>query len=208
MSAGGPKGQTTIVEPTAPERAIVRRVAESRATVPDLELSVGLRHPPVRDTAPLLRSCARALAEHPRANAAYRDGHFELYSRVNVGLVLALDDAYLIPTVFDADRKTVDELADEIEHLGTQATAGQLAAPDFSGATFTLWNAAALGLGQASIPVVPPQAAALAAGTTTLTLTCDHRILYGARAARFLTAVRQQLELVVGGPSPRPDGPG
>lgn len=187
-----PKGETTVHEPTAAERAIARRAAEARATVPDLELGVSLGSP--RDTPRLLRACAVALRRHPRANAAYRDGRFELYSRINVGVVLASPDQYVIPTVFDADQKALAELAAELEELRGQAQAGQLSAPAFSGATFTLWNAGERGIARASIPVVPPQAAALAAGTDSLTLVCDHRILYGAQAADFLSEAKRLLE--------------
>ncbi len=194
MSSGGVKGKTQIVEPTAAERAVARRVAQTRATVPHLELTVPLSEPGPRDTARLLRACALALSEHPRANAAYRDGRFELYSRINLGLVVALEDAYLIPTVLDANHKELDELGREVEELHAGAAAGRLSASAFSGATFTVWNAGTDGIGQAGIPIVPPQAAALTAGTTALTLSADHRILYGVQAARFLTDVRLRLE--------------
>jgi pyruvate dehydrogenase E2 component (dihydrolipoamide acetyltransferase) len=113
---------------------------------------------------------------------------------VNIGIVVALADAYLIPTVFAADRRTADELAPEIAQLEADALAGTLTAPAFGAATFTVWNAAALGLAGASIPVVPPQAAALSAGTRQLTLCCDHRILYGARAAAFLETIAHHLD--------------
>jgi pyruvate dehydrogenase E2 component (dihydrolipoamide acetyltransferase) len=194
VTAEGPRGQTTIVEPSLGERTVARRVAESRATVPHLELSISRDPPGEVDTARLIRACARALAEHPRANAAYRDGRFELYSRINIGLVLALPEAYLIPTVFDADGRKLDELRREVEDLRAGAAAGRLAAGAFSGATFTVWNASQHGLAQASIPVVPPQAGALAAGMTALTLSTDHRILYGDPAAGFLRSVSRQLE--------------
>jgi pyruvate dehydrogenase E2 component (dihydrolipoamide acetyltransferase) len=128
-----------------------------------------------------------------------------------VGFVVASEDTYLIPTVFDADGKPLAELADEIGRLSTAATAGRLASPAFSGATFTLWDATPDGVSSASIPVVPPQAAAIATGalrdvptlrgrelitvtTMTATLACDHRILYGARAVAFLAAVKSRLE--------------
>lgn len=140
----------------------------------------------------LVQACAAALREHPRANAAYRDGRFELYSRVNVGVVLADEERYLIPTLFDADTSSEEELRDEVERLSREA--GGLASSEFAGATFTLWNAGELGLAAASIPVVPPQAAALAAGTATLTLACDHRILYGAHAVAFLQAIAHHLD--------------
>jgi pyruvate dehydrogenase E2 component (dihydrolipoamide acetyltransferase) len=194
LSSESARGETRIEEPTAAERAIARRAAESRATVPALDLSVTVDPEAPATTAELVVACALALREHPRANAAYRDARFELYSRVNVGVVVAVADTYVIPTVFDADRRTVDELGPEIARLEADALAGTLTAPAYGAATFTVWNAAALGLASASIPVVPPQAAALAAGTGALTLSCDHRILYGARAAAFLEAIAHHLD--------------
>jgi pyruvate dehydrogenase E2 component (dihydrolipoamide acetyltransferase) len=162
--------------------------------VPTLELSVPVEADAPAGTAQLVHACALALREHPRVNAAYRDGRFELYSRVNVGVVVAVADTYVIPTVFDADGSAAAELAAEIARLESDALAGTLAAPAFGAATFTVWNAAALGIAGASIPVVPGQAAALAAGTRALTLSCDHRILYGARAAAFLETIAHHLD--------------
>src|SRR5205085_4897002 len=191
------------------QRTVARRTAEARATVPHIEMSAeaemtaGLAQrereregDPERWslTALFVRRCALALREHPRANAAYRDGRFELYSRINVGVVIATEDTYVIPTVFDADRVALAELEHELERLATEAVAGTLAAPAFTAATFTVWNASAHGIAGASIPVVPPQAAALAAGTHALTLSCDHRILYGARAAAFLQSIAHHLD--------------
>jgi pyruvate dehydrogenase E2 component (dihydrolipoyllysine-residue acetyltransferase) len=199
LSAVGAKGEVTVEEPTASERTVARRAAEARATVPELELVAIVAAGEAPSTATLIRACALALAAHPRANAAYRDGRFELYARVNVGMVVSDEGRYLIPTVFDANRKSLAELEHETERLAAQALAGELTAPAFTGATFTLWNAAPLGISAASIPPVPPQAAALAAGAphrgeTILTLACDHRILYGVRAAGFLKEISSRLE--------------
>lgn len=202
MSVGGAKGETRVEEPTAAERAIARRAAEARATVPDLELRADVDMAGALDvtesqgcstTAIVARATALALRAVPRANGAYRDGRFELYSRVNIGIVVADEHSYLIPTVFDADRKALDELRGEVAELERDAIEGRLSASAFSGATFTVWNAGALEIGQASLPVVPGQAAILAAGTVSLTLTCDHRILYGAAAAGLLADVSRRL---------------
>jgi pyruvate dehydrogenase E2 component (dihydrolipoamide acetyltransferase) len=186
------KGETRVEEPTPEERTVARRAAEARATVPHVELSVERSGPST--TTALVHACALALVEHPRGNGAYRDGRFELYSRINVGVVVATERAYVIPTVFDADRKTLPELEKEIDELTIGAAAGALTSPAMSGATFTLWNAGELGLSAASIPPVPPQAAALTAGRRALTLACDHRILYGARAAAFLETIADHLD--------------
>jgi pyruvate dehydrogenase E2 component (dihydrolipoamide acetyltransferase) len=220
LSAAGAKGEVRVEQPSPAERTVARRVAESRATVPELELTadvdVGrclelLAERGSSLTAILVRACALSLGEHPRANGSYRDGQFELYSRVNVGIVVASEDTYLIPTVFDADRKPLEELSVEIEELVAGAREGRLTSPAFSGATFTLWDASTHGVASASIPAVPPQAAAIATGeirevpalregeltaaaSITASLTCDHRILYGARATAFLGAVKARLE--------------
>jgi pyruvate dehydrogenase E2 component (dihydrolipoamide acetyltransferase) len=219
LSTTAAKGETTIQEPTAAERAIARRAAESRATVPDLELGADVDMAACLElsaahgwplTAMLARTCALALRAVPRANGAYRDGRYELYSRVNVGIALATEDAYLIPTVFDADRKRLPELSAEVEQLTVAALAGELSPPAFSGATFTLSHPGELGVAFSSVVVNTPQAAALAAGSIrrvpvirdgavipgdvmTVTVACDHRILYGAHAARFLREICARL---------------
>jgi pyruvate dehydrogenase E2 component (dihydrolipoamide acetyltransferase) len=162
-------------------------------------------------TAALARACALALRELPYANAAYRDGHFELYSRVNVGVLVETDGGYAIPTVFDADRKSLNELTEEIERLGSRARAGELAGSEIAGATFTLSHIGAQGVASVTPMIAPPQAAAAAAGAIreaplvrngaivpghamTITLACDHRILYGGRAGTFLTRIKTLLE--------------
>jgi pyruvate dehydrogenase E2 component (dihydrolipoamide acetyltransferase) len=181
-----------IVDPTPEERTIARRAAESRATIPTVELSVDISSGRRLPSGRLVAACAAALAKHPRANGAYRDGRFELYSRINVGVVMTDGDHYRVPTIFDASAKTPDELSEEMERLSHAGA--RLPSTAFSGATFTVWNAGPVGLAAASIPVVPPQAAALAAGTRSLTLACDHRILYGAEAAAFLQTIARHLD--------------
>ena len=213
MEAAGVKGTVEVVEPSRAEQAVARRSAEARATVPDLELAVEVDASACAAlagesiTPAVVRACALALREHPRANGAYRDGRFELYSRINIGVVLATDEELVTATVFDADTKGLAELTPEIAAL--EARAGELTPPERSGTTFTVWRPE--GVTSASPIISPPHAAALCAGEVreaalardgaivpghvmTLTLACDHRILYGARATRFLGRVRELLE--------------
>lgn len=215
----GLKGETRVHELTREERSMARRTAETRATVPDLELGAEVDAGPAlaltREhgcslTAVLVRACAFALSEHPHANAAYRDGHYELYSRINIALAVETAAAHLAPTVLDADRKSLRQLSAEIEAVTARAQAGALTPPQLAGATFTLADLGAHGVGRASAFLTPPQAAVIAAGavravpvvrtgavvpghTISLTLTCDGRILFGARAASFLASVVDRL---------------
>jgi pyruvate dehydrogenase E2 component (dihydrolipoamide acetyltransferase) len=218
--AHGSRGETRIVEPSARQQTIARRVAEARATVPHLELTAEVDMDACLrlefgTTAVLLRACALALRRLPLANGAYRDGRFELYSRVNVAVTMATKDAHLAATVFDADQKSLRECSAELQRLEQRARAGELTAPELSGATFTLTHLADSVLASYAPILLAPQAAALGAGAIrrvpvvrdgsvlaghvmTITLVCDHRILYGAEAIAFLhecTALLERAEL-------------
>jgi len=216
MESGSVRGEVRVEQPTVRQRVIARRAAEARATVPDLELSADVELDAclrlgASTTPALVRACALALRHVPRANAAYRDGRFELYSRVNVGFTVAIDDAYVTPTVFDADSKSLPALGEELDQLVRKARTGALSPPELSGATFTLTDLAGPGIVSSTAIITPPQAAALAAGgvrevpvirdgalvagrVLTITLACDHRILYGAQAASFLRWIKASLE--------------
>ena len=218
---GALKGETEVTEPDRAARTIGRRSAEIRATVPDLELSRDLdagallahvREDGVSITALLTHACATALREQPGANAAYRDGRFERYSRVNVGITIQLADSQVIASVLDADTKSPGQLTAEIARLAERAHSGELTPPEQAGTTFTLSDMSAHpGPHRWSTLVIPPQAAALAAGAPrpaavvrdgavvagelmTITLTCDHRILFGARAAALMERIADLLE--------------
>jgi pyruvate dehydrogenase E2 component (dihydrolipoamide acetyltransferase) len=215
------RGETRIEEPSRAERTVARRVSESRATVPELELvaeadmgAFAARRaqlPGASVTAMLVRAAALALRDVPRANGAYRDGRFELYSRVNIGVAVPAEESFTAPTLFDADRKSTAELDAELRALAARAAAGELTPPEQSGATFTLTNLGASRVVSSSVVITPPHAAALCAGAIrtapvardgiiepglmmTLTLACDHRILYGSRALRLLSAITERLE--------------
>jgi pyruvate dehydrogenase E2 component (dihydrolipoamide acetyltransferase) len=217
--ASSAKGETRAQEPSRAERTIGRRTAEARATIPDSELraevdmsAYAALGPGVASVSALLtRACALALSRTPRANAAYRDGRFELYSRVNVGLVVDTPDGYVTVTLFDADRKPAADLDAEIETLSARARSGEITPPELSGGTFTLSNLGIYGIAGATPVIVAPQAAALAAGAVretpivrdgtivpgyamSITLACDHRILFGEQAALFLVQVTELLE--------------
>lgn len=209
-------------EPDRAERAIARRSAEARATVPDLELSVEIDAEPLlaaaqragcSTTAVLVAACAGALQEFPRANGAYRDGRFELYSRINVGVTVAAQRGQPVVTVFDADAGSLQEIDEELARLRARVEGGQLTPPEQAGVTFTLNDLGPYGVDRAVPVITPPQAAALTAGAVreqavvrhgavvaghvlSLVLACDHRILFGAQAAGFLGAIARHLEAV------------
>ncbi|HLB20603.1 MAG TPA: dihydrolipoamide acetyltransferase family protein [Solirubrobacteraceae bacterium] len=221
------KGETTSVALTRMQQTIARRMAESKATIPDFTLlsdvdmqeCVRLRSELKRiskDEAPtyndmVVKACALALREHPRANASYRDGALQLHSRINVGVAVAAQDALVVPTVFDADAKALGEIARETRSLAARVRDATITPPELGGGTFTVSNLGMYGIKSFTAIINPPQAAILSVGaveqravvrddelvarhTMTLTLVCDHRVLYGADAAGLLARVRELLQ--------------
>ncbi|HEX4752943.1 MAG TPA: dihydrolipoamide acetyltransferase family protein [Solirubrobacterales bacterium] len=223
------KGVTTYQDLTRLQQVVSRRMAESKATAPhfylqaeiDMSAAVEARSrlkklTPEGEVVPsfndmIVKACALALREFPLANGAYRDGRFELYSRVNVGVAVAAQDALVVPTVFDADKKGLREIATDARKLAGKVRDGSITPPELSGGTFTVSNLGMYGVSNFSAVINTPQAAILAVGAITekpavrdgqittahllgVTLACDHRILYGAPAAEFLARIRSLLE--------------
>jgi pyruvate dehydrogenase E2 component (dihydrolipoamide acetyltransferase) len=223
------KGTVSHEDPSKLQSTVARRMAESKATAPHfyLEAEIDMSRlvearaqikgsageggvvPSFNDM--IVKACALALREHPRANGAYRDGRFELYSRVNVGIAVAANDALVVPTIFDADTKVLRQIAAEARALARKVRDGKITPPELSGATFTVSNLGMFGIDSFAAVINPPQAAILAVGAITerpivregaistahlmrVNLACDHRILYGAQAAEFLARIRALLE--------------
>lgn len=218
-----------MVELSRLQSIIARRMAEAKATVPHFQVETEVRMdaairlrselkaaagegpvPSFNDM--IIRAAALALRDCPKANGSYREGAFELHDRVNVGMAVAADDALVVPTIFDADRKSLGEIGRDSRRLAARVREGTVTPPELAGGTFTVSNLGMFGM-TAIYPVInPPQAAILGVGRTrpmlergadgeivdlslmTLTLSCDHRILYGAEAAEFLGAIRDLLE--------------
>ena len=224
------KGETTLVELSRTQQTIARRMAESKATIPeftlaldvDMERCVELRaelktlaqsdgRPTPTYNDMVVKAAALALREFPRANGSYRDGTVQLHSRVNVGIAVAAAQALIVPTVFDADAKALGEIARESRALVERVRAGTITPPELGGGTFSVSNLGMYGIRSFTPIINPPQAAILSVGaleprvvareggshirqTMTLTLVCDHRILYGADAAEFLARIRELLQ--------------
>ncbi len=223
---GGCKGEVTLRDASRSQHVVARRMTESKATIPDFTLSaeidmeacVSLRaESKVRESVPptyndmVVKACALALREFPRANGSYRDGRFELHSRINVGVAVAGQDLLVVPTVFDADSKSLLTIARETQALSDRVRDGTITPPELFGGTFTVSNLGMYGVRSFTAIINPPQAAILSVGTIepravvrdgeivashtmSVTLACDHRIIYGVEAAKFLAHVRAMLE--------------
>jgi pyruvate dehydrogenase E2 component (dihydrolipoyllysine-residue acetyltransferase) len=185
----------------------------------DMTTIVGLRKdaadlvetvPSVNDF--VVKAVAAALREYPAFNSSFIDGRCERHGRVNVGVAVATDDALLVPAVMDADVKPLAVIAGETRDLVAQARARRLTPETLTASTFTVSNLGMFDVRSFTAVINPPQVAILAVGAVartpaetamggvtfrdvaTLTLTSDHRAVYGADAARFLGRIRQLLE--------------
>jgi pyruvate dehydrogenase E2 component (dihydrolipoamide acetyltransferase) len=217
-------------EPTRVQQLIARRMSESRATIPAfevetevlmdevLQMRASLKRASEEDDAIpslndfVVKACAIALRRHPRVNGSYADGRFKLHHQINIGIAVATDDALVVPTVSEADSKSLGTIAREARRLAERVRTNQITPPELSGGTFTVSNLGMFGMTAIRPVINPPQAAILGVGSIretlareedgeivdrrlmTLTLSGDHRILYGADAARFLADVKSLLE--------------
>ena len=225
---GGGKGEPEIVELTRQQATVARRMAESKATIPDFHTTVeldatplltlradllatrpDLAAPSVNDL--LVKAVAIALRAFPRLNGAYKDGRIELYPRINVGISMESAGALVVPVIHDADKLSVAQIAARTDEILEKAGSGGLRPPDVASATFTVSNLGMHGVDEFTAVITPGQAAVLTAGaiaerpvirngavvagqTLRLTLTTDHRAIYGLQAAEFLGRVRQLIE--------------
>lgn len=215
------------IELSPVRKAIADRVLASHTEIPvflmhaevDAEAILSLRArlkedwgdavPSVNDV--ILKCCAATLPEHPVINAGFVDGKIRLYREVNIGFAVATDQGVLVPVVRSADRKSLQEVAEETRELISLARGGRLRASLQQGATFSISNIGPGRVTAFNAIIGQPQTAILAIGAVsrrpavvndslairngmTLTLTVDHRAIDGADGAKYLNALVAQLE--------------
>jgi pyruvate dehydrogenase E2 component (dihydrolipoamide acetyltransferase) len=198
--------RTTQSWTTAPHFFVTREVdagalstaREKFGPVIERERGVRLSH-----TDLLISAVAHVLEKHPRVNASWTDGGIHLNPEVNVGVAMAVDDGVVTAVIPAANRKGLGEIAVLRRDLAERARSGKLRPADIAGATFTISNLGMYHVDAFTAIIVPPQAAILAVGRIadrviavngqpavrpmmSLTLSSDHRVLDGARAALFL----------------------
>jgi pyruvate dehydrogenase E2 component (dihydrolipoamide acetyltransferase) len=216
---GGEDGSGSRRQPlTKAQRLIARRMTEVKSTVPSFTMTVGAamqeaaelraglraavgegeRVPSLNDF--VIRAVALALREHPKVNSSFADDHFLLHERVNVCFAVAAGEGLFTPAIGDADRLGLAEIGRRSRELAERCRDGTITPVELSGGTFTVSNLGMYGVEAFEALINSPQAAILAVGavseegTMRLTISADHRILYGADAASFLATVRQRLQ--------------
>ena len=206
--------RTTQSWTTVPHFFVARDVdatslnAARERLIPVIEKSHGVK---VTHTDLLVVAVARALRQHPRMNGSWTNGAIALNADVNVALAMAVENAVVTAVIRNADRSPLGAIAKQRRELAERARAGKLQPADITGATFTISNLGMFSVDAFTAIIVPPQAGILAVGAITdrvvavggmigvrpmmtLTLSSDHRLVDGARAAQFLNDVVTALQ--------------
>jgi pyruvate dehydrogenase E2 component (dihydrolipoamide acetyltransferase) len=171
--------------------------------IPAIERSHGVK---VTHTDLMVAAVSRALRQHPRMNGSWANGSVTINADVNVALAMAVEDAVVTAVIKNSDKVALGDIAKQRKELSERARANKLQPADITGATFTISNLGMFSVDHFTAIIVPPQAGILAVGAiaekvvasngmlgvkpmVTLTLSSDHRVVDGVRAAQFLNDV-------------------
>jgi pyruvate dehydrogenase E2 component (dihydrolipoamide acetyltransferase) len=158
----------------------------------------------------LVALVSRVLLKHPRLNASWSTDSIQLHDHVNMGVAIAVQDGVVAAVIHNAHLAGLPEIAVKRSEIAERARSGKLRPSDISDATFTISNLGMYQVDQFSAIITPPQAAILAVGSIadrvvaidgkpavrplmSMTLSCDHRVADGARAAMFLSDLAEAL---------------
>jgi pyruvate dehydrogenase E2 component (dihydrolipoamide acetyltransferase) len=214
--------EAEVVPLTSIRRTIARRLTEaweapafqitmSADMTRALALRERLRDEKVTVTDVLTRLAAIALLRHREVNAHFAGDEIRIFPTANVGLAVATERGLLVPVIRECERKSLVQIAVERAQLVERAREAKLSADDLENGTFTISNLGMYGVEQFIAVLNPPQAAILAVGAIeerpvaengelvvrpvmSMTLTCDHRAVDGAKAAEFLRELKMLLE--------------
>jgi len=159
----------------------------------------------------VMRASALALVRFPNVNASWGGDHIEVKRRINIGFAVAQPKGLVVPVLKDVDAKDLVQISIESRQLIERARAGKPSPQDLEGGTFSISNLGMFGVTEFAAVVNTPEAAILAIGavsdrpvvengqvvpgkTMKMTLSVDHRVLYGADGAQFLAEVKRLLE--------------
>jgi pyruvate dehydrogenase E2 component (dihydrolipoamide acetyltransferase) len=220
-------GDATDVPLTNIRKTIARRLSESIGPIPtfyltaefDMEKAAELRtqlaamgdeyKASYNDI--VLKATAVALTMHPECNAHWLGDRIRTFSRVHLGMAVAIEEGLITPVIFDADHKRLGQISKEARSLAGRARERKLRPEEFTGSTFSVSNLGMFGIDQFTAIINPPEAGILAVGAIEekpvvvdgavqvrkrmrVTMSCDHRIIDGALGAKFLQTLRRLVE--------------
>lgn len=159
----------------------------------------------------IIKAAARAILEHPLANASLQGSEIHIFGDVNVGVAVSVEGGLIVPVIRNADRKALPQISSELKQLVEKGRTGKLSGDDITGGTFSITNLGAYGVDVFNPIITPGQSAILGVcriaekpviqngevvgrSMMNLCLSFDHRVLDGAPAAQFLQKIKELLE--------------
>jgi pyruvate dehydrogenase E2 component (dihydrolipoamide acetyltransferase) len=194
-----------------PHFYVTTEIAMERAAALREELQTLPGAPRLTVTDLVVRACALTLRKHPGVNASFHGDTLRRHQAVHVGIAVALEDGLITPVLRDCDQKALFQIAAESRDLVERTRGRKLRQQELSGATFSVSNLGMFPIDEFSAIINPPEGAILAVGAILdkpvvvdgqlavgkrmrVTLSCDHRVMDGAMAARFLGDLKAALE--------------
>ncbi|HTP36756.1 MAG TPA: 2-oxo acid dehydrogenase subunit E2, partial [Methyloceanibacter sp.] len=233
-----PTGPTPyhLVPHTTMRKVIAKRLTEAKQTVPhyyltvDCEIDTLLKaRAALNAQAPekgegayklsvndfVIRAVATALKKVPTANASWSDDGIVMYDRADISVAVAIPAGLITPIIFDADRKGLIQISQEMKALAQKAKDNKLKLEEFQGGTFSISNLGMYGTKQFAAVINPPQGGIIAIGAgeqrpvvkngqlavatvMSCTLSADHRVIDGAIGAEFMAAFKKLIEEPLG----------
>jgi pyruvate dehydrogenase E2 component (dihydrolipoamide acetyltransferase) len=206
-------------------KAVARITTQSKAPVPhfyvtiELDMVEGSRlveeaksaKIPISINHLIIAASARALKQHPGINAAFAGDNIRLFSSIDIGIAVALEEGLIVPVLRDCGAKSLQQIAEAERALIVRTRNRDLKPDEYMGATFLISNLGMYDVENFIAVILPPAAAALAIGSVRevpviregkvevgrrlkMTLSCDHRVIDGAAAAKFLQTLKSALE--------------
>lgn len=159
----------------------------------------------------VIKACAAALRKHPMINSSWMGDKITIHEEINIGVAVAVEEGLLVPVVKNADQKSLAYINQEVRELAGKAKNKKLSLDEMQGNTFTISNLGMFGIDEFTAIINPPDACILAVGsiitkpivkngeivvgnTMKVTLSCDHRVVDGAKGALFLQTLKSMLE--------------
>ena len=159
----------------------------------------------------VIKAVAAALRKHPKVNSSWQGDTIRYNEHINIGVAMAVEEGLLVPVVRFADGKTLSQIATEVKEYGQKAKDKKLQSADWEGNTFTISNLGMFGIEEFTAIINPPDACIMAVGAIKqtpvvknnsmqigsvmkVTLSCDHRVVDGAKGAAFLQTFKQLME--------------
>ena len=218
-----PSEEDEVLEPRGLRRLIFEKMTKSKQVIPHFTVmeevdltrisemidTLGKMNTRVTFTAFFVKASAVALGEYPYLNAIFNESarNYTLRKTRNIGIAADTPDGLTVPVLMNVERKSLLEVATEVYDLATRAKKGQLKINEVQNSTFTVSNVGTIG-GLMSTPIINfPEVAILGVHRirnvtekelqrkkTYLSLSCDHRLIDGAMATRFLVRLKEMLE--------------